>query len=98
MCNGLVPEVWDIKIEHGIAPAVYKALMENRTLTVGQLMRDNADREAALPAIVLMIVREGQCSLQNANALNYILTRQDRQAGRLWQLLFSKRAKGADKN
>jgi voltage-gated potassium channel len=127
MCEGLVPEVWDITIERSAAPAVYKALMENRTLSVGDLMRDNADCEVALPATVLMIEREGETyllpdddfllkagdalllvgqhdarsalnlSLQNENALNYILTGQDRQAGWLWQLMFSMRRRGCDK-
>jgi voltage-gated potassium channel len=63
ICDGLVPEVWDIKIEKSIAPAVHKALIENRPLSVGQLLRDNADREAVLPIIVLMIVREGKSFL-----------------------------------
>ncbi|RJF97996.1 potassium channel family protein [Noviherbaspirillum saxi] len=127
-CEGIVPEVWDIKIENSVGPAVYKALMENHTLSVGQLMRDNADREVALPAAVLMIVREGKSyllpdddfllraddalllvgqhdarsalslTLQNANALEYILTGEDRHAGWLWQFLFSKHAKGVDKH
>jgi Trk K+ transport system NAD-binding subunit len=120
-CEGLVPEVWDIEIEKDNAPAVYKALMDGRPLSVGQLLRNNADREAALPAIVLMIVRQGEAfmlpgegfmlkpgdavllvgqhatrsalnlTLQNANALDYILTGQDRRGGRLWQFLFAKR-------
>jgi hypothetical protein len=54
VCDGLVPEVWDIAIEKNIAPAVHKALIDNRPLGVGQLMRDHADREAVLPARVLI--------------------------------------------
>jgi hypothetical protein len=83
-------------------------------------MRDTADWEAVLPAVVLMIVRRGQSlllpddafsleandalliagqhaargalhlTLQNANALEYILTGQDRRGGWLWQVLFGK--------
>ncbi|KRB86991.1 potassium channel family protein [Noviherbaspirillum sp. Root189] len=121
LCDGLVPEVWDVKIEEHIAPPVHQALMEHQPISVGQLMRDNANWTAALPAIVLMIVRQGEqvllpddevklkagdallivgqhaarsalhLTLQNANALDYVLTGQDRRGGWLWQFLFAKR-------
>jgi Trk K+ transport system NAD-binding subunit len=121
LCQGRVPEVWDVVIEAGTAPAVYKALNDNRTITVGQLMRDNADREAVLPALVLMIERQGRLfllpgdacilksgdalllagqhvaryasnlTLQNANALDYILTGYDRRRGWLSRFLLAKR-------
>jgi Trk K+ transport system NAD-binding subunit len=120
ICEGLVPEVWDVDLEAQVAPAAHKALMEGRPLSVGQLMRDNADWKAVLPAIVLMIVRRGEpvflpddefrleagdellivgrhaarsaldLTLQNANALDYILTGRDRRGGWLWQFLFAK--------
>lgn len=120
ICEGLVPEVWDVEIEEHVAPPVHKALMNHLPISVGQLMRDNADREVVLPAVVVMIVREGESfllpddefrlkagdellivgqhaarsalhlTLQNANALDYILTGRDRRGGRLWQLLFAK--------
>jgi hypothetical protein len=60
ICEGRVPEVWDIGIDVRNAPAVYKALANNQPINIGQLMRDNADWEAALPAVVLMVVRRGQ--------------------------------------
>jgi voltage-gated potassium channel len=118
ICEGLVPEVWDVAIEAGVTPALHKALLNHRAVSVGQLLRDNADWEAVLPAVVLMIVRQGQSfllpddefsllagdallivgqhaarsalflTLQNANALDYVLTGQDRRGGRLWQFLF----------
>lgn len=121
LCDGLVPEVWDVKIEEHIAPPVHKALMDRRPISVGQLMRDNANWKEVLPAIVLMIVRQGKhlllpgdevrleardallivgrhdarsalhLTLQNANALDYILTGRDRRGGWLWQSLFAKR-------
>jgi hypothetical protein len=117
ICEGRVPEVWDIEIDKRVAPAVHHALMNQQPISVGQLMRDNADWEAVLPAVVLMIVRQGESfllpgdefglqagdalliagrqarsalhlSLQNANALDYILTGRDRRGGWLWQFLF----------
>lgn len=118
ICEGLVPEVWDVQIDARGAPAVHKALMNPQALSVGQLLRDNADWDAMLSAVVLMIVRQGQSfllpgdefslqqddallivgqhaarfalylTLQNANALEYVLTGQDRRGGRLWQFLF----------
>ena len=121
ICEGLVPEVWDVEIEAHVAPAVHKALMDHQPISVGQLMRDNADWKTILPAIVLMIVRRGEpfllpedefrleagdavlivgrhaarsalhLTLQNANALDYILTGRDRRGGWLWQYLFAKR-------
>lgn len=120
ICDGHVPEVWDTAIEGRIAPAVHKALLNHQTISVGQLLRDNADWEAVLPAVVLMILRRDQAfllpdgdfclqaddallivgrhaaryalhlTLQNANALDYVLTGQDRRGGRLWQVLFGK--------
>lgn len=121
ICEGLVPEVWDARIDKDAAPATYKALIGSHPISVGQLMRDNADREVLFPAIVLMIVRNGQSfilpddhfmlkpddalllagqhavrsplnlTLQNANALEYVLTGEDRRGGWLWQYLFAKR-------
>ncbi|MET0859299.1 MAG: NAD-binding protein [Telluria sp.] len=121
ICEGRVPEVWDIEMDEHAAPAVHKALMHHQPISVGELMRDTADWEAFLPAVVLMIVRRGQSfllpgdefgleaedalliagrhlarsaltlALQNANALDYILTGRDRRGGWLWHVLFGKR-------
>ncbi|HEX9171676.1 MAG TPA: NAD-binding protein [Telluria sp.] len=118
ICEGQVPEVWGVEIAEHVAPAVYKALANGAAVSVGQVLRDNADREAPLPAIILMVVRRersfllpgdelalaagdallivGQhaarsaleLTLQNANALEYVLTGRDRRGGRLWQFLF----------
>lgn len=123
-CAGLVPDIWDIVITRDGAPAAYDALVENRPLDVGMLMRDNADREAAFPAIILMIERNGKAILlpedgfmlkpgdailvagqnyvrsalnltvQNDNAMHYVLTGDDRRGGWLWQFLFPKHRDG----
>jgi Trk K+ transport system NAD-binding subunit len=63
ICEGLVPQVWDIRIEAGTSPAVCKALRDRRTITVGDLMRDNADRDTAMQGVVLMVERAGQAFL-----------------------------------
>lgn len=121
VCEGLAPDVWDIRLEQNSAPAVYEALHQKRRISVGALMCDSADREVGLPAIVLMIERHGKnvllpdddfvlqtgdalllagkstaisvlsLTLQNANALDYLLTGRDRRGGWLWQYLFPER-------
>lgn len=63
ICEGVVPEVWDVTIEKNIAPAVHKALTEQLPLSIGQLITDNANRDAVLPVVVLMVVRQGQSFL-----------------------------------
>lgn len=63
LCEKLVPEVWGIEIEAHSAPAMHRALMAHQPVSVGQLMRDNADREVTLPAVVLMVVRQGESFL-----------------------------------
>lgn len=122
VCDGLVPEVWDVRLEASASPAACKALMENRFLSAGMLIRDNADRTVTLPGAILMIERQDRLfllpaddfplqsgdalllagkhgmrstldlTLQNANALDYILTGYDRRGGWLWQTLFGKQA------
>jgi voltage-gated potassium channel len=120
-CQGLVPDIWDIRIEHGTAKAAHDAVTENRPLSIGLLMRDNANRDVSFPAIVMMVERgeetyllpgddfmlnagdavliAGQhfvrsalnLTLQNANAMHYVLTGEDRRGGWLWQFLFGRR-------
>jgi Trk K+ transport system NAD-binding subunit len=58
-CGGLVPDIWDITLKKEISPALHDALVEGQTISIGQLLRDNADWEVPLPAIVLMLEREG---------------------------------------
>jgi Trk K+ transport system NAD-binding subunit len=112
LCDGSIPEVWDVVIDGDIAPALHSALLRRETVTISQLLRDSADRDAVLPALVLMIVRGGESflfpsgqfllqagdallvtgrhvarttlhlTLQNANALHYLLTGESRGNGR----------------
>jgi voltage-gated potassium channel len=63
ICEGQVPLVWDVRIAASTSPAVCKALQEKQTITLGDLMRDNADRESALQGVVLMVEREGRAHL-----------------------------------
>jgi hypothetical protein len=120
-CNGLVPDIWDIRITQANSPAAYEALTKNQALQVGLLLRDNADLETTFPAVVLMVERQGEpfllpdndfvlhpddavlmagqhfvrsalnLTLQNVNAMHYVLTGEDRRGGWLWKSLFAKR-------
>lgn len=119
-CGKLVPDIWDIVIKPSTALAAYDAVAENRPLTVGVLMRDNADRDRDFPAVVLMVERGDEAILlpesgfalkaddailvagqsyvrsalnltvQNAHAMHYVLTGEDRRGGWLWKYLFSR--------
>lgn len=60
ICDGLVPVVWDIRIEKAAAPAAWQALQNGHRFSVGDLMRDNANRDETFPAVVLMIERAGR--------------------------------------
>ena len=40
-----------------------QALQEKQTITLGDLMRDNADRDSALQGVVLMVERDGRAHL-----------------------------------
>ena len=123
ICEGVVPQVWDIRLEADTAPAVYKLQQAGKPITVGGLLCDIANRENCLPAVVLMVERRGQSillpddgvplekgdaillagqhgvrsmlnmTLQNANALDYVLTGRDGHGGWLWQYLFEKEAR-----
>lgn len=59
-CGGLVPDIWGITIKKDISLALHNALMKGKTIKIGQLLRDNADWEVILPAVVLMVEREGR--------------------------------------
>lgn len=119
--EGLVPEVWDLNLSHADARAAYQALQERERVTVGDFMRDSADRDSRLHAVVLKIERKGRffllpdddfvlapddallvagqhdartvlkLTLQNANALDYVLTGNDRRGGLLWQYLIARK-------
>lgn len=61
--KGQVPEVWGVRLNRHDAAAAHKALLERQPITPGLLMRDSANREAALPAILLMVERNGEAIL-----------------------------------
>jgi Trk K+ transport system NAD-binding subunit len=120
LCEGLVPEVWDVMIDERFAPAVCQTWQRKDIVQIGHLLRDNADREARLPVTVLMVERKGMqqllpeegfelqagdalliagqhaarsvlnLTLQNLNALEFILTGCDQRSGWLWRHLFSR--------
>jgi len=60
ICDGMVPVVWDVRIEKDAAPAACAVLTHGQRFSVGDLMRDNADRDQRFPAVVLMIERAGK--------------------------------------
>lgn len=121
-CGQLVPDIWHIVLEREMALAAYEAVSEHRPLTVGALMRDNADRDSVFPAIILMVERGGEpvllpndefalktgdailvagqsyvrasleLTVQNSNAMHYVLTGEDRRGGWMWRYLFARSA------
>lgn len=62
-CGELVPDIFDININKISSLALYDALSKGREIKVGQLLLDNADWGNILPAVVLMIERQGQIFL-----------------------------------
>ncbi|MDQ9171954.1 NAD-binding protein [Oxalobacteraceae bacterium R-40] len=118
LCEGVVPEVWDVVINQHSAPAVHQTLQRKSTVQIAHLLRDNADRDTRLPVAVLMVERGGaqqllpdesfelmpgdalliagqhaarsllNLTLQNLNALEFILTGCDQRSGWLWRRLF----------
>lgn len=63
LCKGHAPEVWSMTLDRHNAAAAHAALLTNAPLSTGQLLSDGARREAGLPAIVLMIERQGKVYL-----------------------------------
>ncbi|MGE5490591.1 MAG: potassium channel family protein [Actinomycetota bacterium] len=55
--GGVIPIIWGIAVSHGDSPAVAHCLQAGQEITLGTLLRDNTDRMARLPAVVLMIRR-----------------------------------------
>lgn len=54
-----VPYLWEIKINKVRTPALYKNCLTN-TVTLHDLLRDPRERDAQLPAIPLLLKREGE--------------------------------------
>jgi voltage-gated potassium channel len=63
LCEGLVPEVWDIRIDQHLTLAAHAALADGKPLSLGLLLRDSADRTVMLPAVALMVERNGEETL-----------------------------------
>jgi voltage-gated potassium channel len=127
VCAGWVPEVWGVRLNAQDAAAAHRALMDGRAICVGDLLRDNADREAPLAVAPLMVERDEETillpeadlilvagdhlllagahedrsrlglTLQNANALEYVLTGREKAGGWLWQRFLSAAASEASR-
>lgn len=68
LCNGFTPTVWSIRLNASEAPAAWQLLMHQHALTLGRILSDGTDRSRPLPAIALLIEREGsQTLLPNDN-------------------------------
>ena len=63
LCEGLVPEVWGVHIDALGAAAAHRAVLERQPLSAELLMRDGGNRDAFLPALILMVERKGQAFL-----------------------------------
>ena len=59
-CEGLVPEVWDVRLNAREAAAAHRALMSDQPIRLGQLLTDSSDGTSRLPIKPLLIQREGQ--------------------------------------
>ncbi len=62
-CGGLTPAVWDIRLNAAEAPAAWRALMHNRSIRLGHLLPDGADRSRRQPAVPLLVERGPDCHL-----------------------------------
>ena len=61
LCGSRVPMVWGIRLNAADAPAVHKFLMmEQRTMSLGSLRHDPANRQESLPLLPLLMVRDGR--------------------------------------
>lgn len=56
-CAGLTPVVWDNRLNAAEAPACWQALMHGRTIELGSLLADAADRQRRLPVVPLLVER-----------------------------------------
>ncbi|MBS1190360.1 MAG: potassium channel protein [Rhodocyclaceae bacterium] len=58
--GGAVPLVWGITLNPTEGLAVYHRLQHGKETSLGTLLRDNADRQNRLPAVVLMVRRQAR--------------------------------------
>lgn len=58
LAGGTVPLIWGITLDRADSPAVHHCHQAGQAITLGTLLRDNTDRAARLPAVVLIIRRQ----------------------------------------
>jgi len=56
-CEGLTPVIWDNRLNASEATALWQALMRDRAVCIGDILRDGADRERRLPVVPLLVER-----------------------------------------
>lgn len=87
LCDGRVPQVWDITLNASAATAAHQALMRDREISLGQVLSSARDGEH-LPVLTLMLQRNGDtrllpdesCLLQAGDRLLFAGRRRARQA------------------
>jgi Trk K+ transport system NAD-binding subunit len=63
MIQDRAPEVWQWSLDRQDAPAVVDLIAAGLTPTLGELLKDPRAPHEALPAIALLVERDGQCQL-----------------------------------
>jgi hypothetical protein len=63
LCDGRTPTLWGCRLTASEAPAAWQALMHERTIRLGDLLRDGTERSRPLAAVVLLIERNEACHL-----------------------------------
>lgn len=63
LCDGLTPAIWGVRLNISEAQAAYRALMQDRRITLGEILRDGTDCSQPLHAITLLIRREDEMIL-----------------------------------
>ncbi|MDE2440490.1 MAG: NAD-binding protein [Betaproteobacteria bacterium] len=66
-CAGLTPVVWDNRLNAAEAPALWRALMHEQRILLGDILRDGADRGLRLPVVPLLVERENDWFLLPAD-------------------------------
>ena len=61
--NGLTPTIWSIRLNASEAPAARQALMYERRFSLGEILRDNSDRNRPLAVIPLLVERSDRIHL-----------------------------------
>ena len=95
-----LPDVWEVGLSEKGAPAVWAALGRGQQVALRQLQPD-PDMSLVEGDCVLFCGRSGahnrmEWTLQNENALDYILTRETRPQGLIWRMFQGKRRAGPD--